>query len=270
MGLRWSGVACIVVLAACEANAQGQASGAAESVGPTSGAASSSGTTETRPGDSTVTTTGQISTSSPTTMSDPDTGQTTTTGPQDPTAGDSSSGTGPGVQATLPTLRIELPCMNGTCEFSVADVCFMVPNVDDIAVLDGAAGTIYDVTIDVHGVVEMTSYIDGVLDDPVYVGGQVDSFWSPFGLTVSDPPQTYWLNPAGDGDFFTYPLDYTYTLPIAAGATVSLTGTSGDDSCGLFNHDEQGNPIMVPGVPPAPRTFDGQFVQVDAISLTPQ
>ncbi len=157
--------------------------------------------------------------------------------------------------------------MVGGCVYSPDDVCHMDLTVEDQTMLDGDPGEVYDVTIRVRGVVEMSSYIGGVLDGDVYVGGMLDSYWSPFSLVVSDPQQTYWLNPGGDGDLFTYGVDYSHTVTIADGASVTLRGGSGDDSCGLFNHDRADAPIVVGGVPPAPLPFDGQFLQVDAEAI---
>lgn len=210
---------------------------------------------------------GPEATTTPDPDSGTDAGETTRTDSGSTESGESS--TGSEVEAELPALRIELSCMVGECPFEPSDVCAMEQLVSDQSTLQGEEGVVYDVMIQVRGVVEMSSYNGGALDGPVYVGGYVDSYWSPFWVEVSEPAQTYWLNPDGDGDLFTYGVDYTYTLPVAHGATVELFGDSGNDSCGLFNHDMGGAPIVVPGVPPDPVPFNGQFVQIDAVTITP-
>jgi hypothetical protein len=35
----------------------------------------------------------------------------------------------------------------------------------------------------------------------------------------------------------------------------------------IKNLDAQGTPAVVPGVPPAPAAFDGQFIQMDVVSV---
>lgn len=256
-----------VVLAACQLDTRGQGDAAAESDpgpgsnGPTAQATESAVT----PPPGSTGATGSNSGADPLT-SGPATGTetSTSTGPLAPDT--DSSSTGDGHQASIPMLRIELPCVEGSCPFNPDDVCRMDPTVSTQEVFDGEPGTIYEVTVRVRGVVEMSSYVGGTPDagGNVYVGGNVDSYWSPFSLVVSEPAQTYWLNALGEGDLFTHGMDYTYTLPVAAGATVQLRGGSGDDSCGLLNLDQRDTPIVIPDIHPAPRPFNGQFVQVDA------
>lgn len=259
----------MAMLAACQLDTSGQGDASADS-GPGAGSRGPtvlSGSSTVAPSTTSIGTgtaqgsTGSASTGAP---SGPASETGTTTEPVDPDT--ASPSTGSSLDASLPMLRIELPCIPGECPYNPDDVCRMSPTVSTSEALEGEPGTLYEVTVRVRGVVEMSTYINGTLDSGgnVYVGGQVDSYWSPFSLVVSDPPQIYWLNPLGDGDLFTHGMDYTYTLPVAAGAIVRLDGGSGDDSCGLFNHDQFGVPIVIPQIDPAPAAFDGQFVQVDA------
>ncbi len=274
----WGG---LLVLAACHLNSGGIGGGASAGASEGSSGASSGPTMMSSSGPEATTNPGGGATSmgstsagsgpETTTTPDPDSGtdagSTTRTDSGATESGESS--TGSEIEAQLPTLRIELSCMEGFCPHNPSEVCAMEQTVSDQSTLEGEEGVVYDVTIQVRGVVEMSSYIGGAMDGPVYVGGTVNSYWSPFWVEVSDPAQTYWLNPEGEGDLFTHGVDYSYTLPVADGATVELFGDSGDDSCGLFNHDMGGTPIVVPGVPPAPAPFDGQFLQIDAVMLTP-
>ena len=84
-------------------------------------------------------------------------------------------------------------------------------------------------------------------------------------LDVSSPGQTYFVN-QGISHRVVVALDYTETVPIASGATVTLHADS-RDSYELRNVDSSGQPIVVPGVAPAPGAFDGQFVQMDVVSV---
>ncbi len=51
-------------------------------------------------------------------------------------------------------------------------------------------------------------------------------------------------------------------------ATITLYASAGGDGLSTKNMDDQGAPIIVPGVPPDPDSFDGQFVQIDVLSFT--
>jgi hypothetical protein len=42
------------------------------------------------------------------------------------------------------------------------------------------------------------------------------------------------------------------------------------DGFQLANRDAAGNPIVIAGVPPAPTAFDGQFIQMEVLSVTPR
>ena len=53
-----------------------------------------------------------------------------------------------------------------------------------------------------------------------------------------------------------------------AGAKLTLTADAGGDAIQTKNRDEDGDPIVVPGVPPEGEPFDGQFVQLDLVSVT--
>jgi hypothetical protein len=54
-----------------------------------------------------------------------------------------------------------------------------------------------------------------------------------------------------------------------ANAEVTLTANP-VDGLEWGNEDMAGNPIVVPDVPPYPKPYNGQFVQMDVTSVTPQ
>ena len=142
---------------------------------------------------------------------------------------------------------------------------FILQEVQDIATLEGETAT-YDVTLRVRGVVETSPYDGGVDLGPVHQDGGPTSGFNTFALQVSEPPHTYWLN-VGNADFWTFGVDYTFTLPVADGATLRVYGNSGGDSCGLRNLDEFGVPTVVPDIPPAPAPAEGQFLQLDVVDI---
>lgn len=92
----------------------------------------------------------------------------------------------------------------------------------------------YDVTLRVRGVVETTPYAGGADLGPVHMGGGPTTGFNTFLLEVSEPQANYWLN-VGPSDLWTTPMDFTFTLEVADGATLRLRGDSGGDTCGLRN-----------------------------------
>ena len=63
---------------------------------------------------------------------------------------------------------------------------------------------------------------------------------------------------------YVFPIDYRVTIAIRAGATVTM-GAYDSNDVAIANHKH----IVVPGVPPAPAPFDGQFFQLDVESVKP-
>ena len=65
-----------------------------------------------------------------------------------------------------------------------------------------------------------------------------------------------------------FAIDYQETVRASGGATFTLSAQSIDDGQ-IKNRDDSSTPIPVPGVPPFPATYDGQFIQMDVVSVTP-
>ena len=170
------------------------------------------------------------------------------------------------VATNLQGLRIEMPCKPAG---KTADTCVAAVAKPSKAVqIGGKAGQAYDITVRIRGVVELMSY----------AGGQTADFWNAGGkpsdkkadvweLQVSAPSMTYFLN-AGNVGKRTWAMDYTRTIRVDSGATITLAGDS-QDSKMVPNRDLKNNPQVVPDVPPAPAPFDGQFVQIDVVSVAP-
>lgn len=164
------------------------------------------------------------------------------------------------VAASLSGLRWELPCDG-------AGVCG--PGDVVTTTMNGDPSIVYDVTLRFRGFVEHKVYIGGSWPNPTkpfYVGGGPnDALWygvNEYSLHIYNPNQTYWLNfnPVGltvGAD------DYTVTIPIRGGSLVELVWRSKDNL-------EATNPgTVVPGVPPDPLPYPGQFIQMDVISVVP-
>jgi len=171
------------------------------------------------------------------------------------------------VAASLNGLRWELPCTQSTGD---PTVCVTIPSVSTSATMGGVSGAVYGVTLRFRGIVEISTYVGGSSSGYWQIGGSppAGSTINVYGLDVSSPGQTYFVN-QGISHRVVVALDYTETVPIAAGATVTLNADS-RDSLELRNLDASGQPIVVPGVAPAPMAFDGQFVQMDVVSVVKQ
>jgi hypothetical protein len=140
----------------------------------------------------------------------------------------------------------------------------------------GKSGTFYDVTLRVRGVVEPKSYQNGTSSgERIYVGGRpTSSVHNVYGFAVSSPPQIYYVN-ADDGagePSRVVKLDAMTTVAIEGGATVELFVA--DSDCAMVRNcldptSSVCTPLVVAGVPPAPAPYDGQFVQVNVVSVAP-
>lgn len=167
------------------------------------------------------------------------------------------------VATSLGGLRWNLPC---TTPFN-EDNCNTTDPSAVTATLGGASGT-YQVTLRFRGVVEGKTYTGGSTEGPFNIGGvpATDGF-NLYKMEVSDPPQSYYLNAGTSGVGLCFAIDYTKTIPMAAGATVSLTATA-VDGVQHKNLDDTYTPIVVAGIAPAPDAFDGQFIQMDVVSVS--
>ncbi len=172
------------------------------------------------------------------------------------------------VDATLPTLRIEALCVGqGSCD---APYCVNSDFETDGVAMTGNPAVTYEVTLRFRGVFEEKEYNGGTNDGFWNEGGTPnDDEWNIYELEISDPPQSYWLN---SGSAFTDHcelVDYQRTVTVIGGSMVSVTMEERTGSCAARNRDDRGNPIVIPGIPPAPEAFDGQFLQVDVVDIVP-
>lgn len=113
-----------------------------------------------------------------------------------------------------------------------------------------------EVEIRVRGLFETKGYVGGTASGFFYSGGEPDgSLANTFKLTVGS--QVFFLNyqvPGGGNAV----KDYTKRVTLAGGDTIRLEY----DSVDALEYNNSGG-LTVPGVPPYPAAFDGQFAQVD-------
>ncbi|MCC6749967.1 MAG: hypothetical protein IT371_20040 [Deltaproteobacteria bacterium] len=169
------------------------------------------------------------------------------------------------VAATLSGLRWDLPCTSGTSD---GTACTTSPKVTHSATLGGASSKTYLVELRFRGVVEQKTYNGGTNDGALWqVGGTpAGDTYNIYALALSDPKETYYLNRGASLITRCFSLDYTKTIEVKGGAKVELVAESLDNR-EIINKDDKGQPIVVPGVPPDPKPYDGQFVQMDVVSV---
>lgn len=172
------------------------------------------------------------------------------------------------VAGALSGLRWEIPCGPSAGNH----VCSGAVLTETSTVLKGAAGVTYDITLRLRGVVELKSYSGGQTSTttPYFVAGAsagADGF-NIYRLGVADPPESYFLNAGTSGIYNCFPIDYEVTIPMAGGTTVTLSGDP-TDGREIENVSADGTPIVIPGVPPAPAAYNGQFIQMDVVRVAP-
>jgi len=99
-------------------------------------------------------------------------------------------------------------------------------------------------------------------------GNAQNDQWNVYGLAISDPPASYWLNNGASQHAYVDGMDYTFTVVARGGSTLTLSASS-TDNLEAANRDQGGTPVVIPNVPPAPQAFDGQFVQIDVVKVGP-
>jgi hypothetical protein len=163
-------------------------------------------------------------------------------------------------------LRAELPCTGPggdpiSCQTNTID--------NDLGDFWGEVGSSYDVTIRVRGVVEQKAYTGSTEVDGLWAnGGTPDgSTFNIYKLQISSPAQTYYLNYGESFIGRSFALDIQKTVIVDEGAIVELVADAGGDVYQILNRDDGEDPIVIPGIPPAPDAFDGQFIQIDILSV---
>jgi hypothetical protein len=172
------------------------------------------------------------------------------------------------VAASLQGLRWEMPCKAGH-QGPFCSAAVQKPIVT--ATLAGDPARQYVVTLRFRGVVEWEPYAGGRAEGSWYVGGRPDNgINNVYQLGISAPAQVFYLNaPSGDGNLGrVWSIDYQKTIRVQGGAKVTLTADAQDGNL-VSNLDDKGTPLVIPAVPPAPAPFDGQFIQLDVVSVVP-
>lgn len=170
------------------------------------------------------------------------------------------------VETSLSGLRWELPCMAQT----TPELCTTLDQLSDDTTLAGATGTTYDVTLRIRGVVEPKTYTGGTAGDGWNRdGAPANDTANIYALVISSPAAVYYVNSGTTrlpSELYAEAVDFEMTIAVDSGATITLQADS-LDALQIRNIDANGMPIVVPDVPPAPDAYDGQFVQMDVLSV---
>jgi hypothetical protein len=179
------------------------------------------------------------------------------------------------VAAALDGYRFEFPCKNAMpdkpapgmdCESGlVKGDPKKTDNFTAEKKFGGVKGKRYKVTLRFRGVVEPMMYKNGKMDgEYFYVGGEPNNgTYNIYKITISSPASHYFLNRQDKVGHRIFTIDYTKTIEIDGGATVTFLG-DGQNGRLISNFAK----LVVPDVPPAPKPFNGQFVQVNVVSVT--
>jgi hypothetical protein len=128
----------------------------------------------------------------------------------------------------------------------------------------GERGKRYRVTLRFRGVVEPMMYQGGrAVGEYFYIGGEKNNAtYNVYQLSVSEPPQHYFLNRQDKVGHRIFTIDYVQTIEIAGQATITFHG-NGQNGRLITNFKK----LVVPEVPPAPAPYNGQFVQVNVVAI---
>jgi hypothetical protein len=126
----------------------------------------------------------------------------------------------------------------------------------------GEKGKRYQVTLRFRGVVEPMMYKGGKqVGDYFYIGGEKNNdTYNVYKISVSSPEAHYFLNRQDKVGHQIFTIDYTQTIEIDGGATVTFHG-DGQNGRLITNFKK----LVVPGIAPAPEPFNGQFIQIDVV-----
>lgn len=174
--------------------------------------------------------------------------------------------------AELSGYRWEFPCKEkmpenpkngaGCSSALVTGDPFKTDNFKAVMNFGGEKGKKYNVTLRFRGVVEPMKYKNGEMDgDYFYIGGEPNNkTYNIYKIHISSPNSHYFLNRQDRVGHKIFTIDYTKTIRIDGGATLTLTG-DGQNGKLISNFKK----LTIPGIAETP--FNGQFIQVDVVKV---
>jgi hypothetical protein len=169
------------------------------------------------------------------------------------------------VAGSLSGLLWKLPCT----AYESGPACATTAATTESTQLAGTAGVTYDVTLRFRGIVEQKTYTSGCGDGTttwLQSGADNGDSFNVYKLTISSPPQTYFLNAGASNINHLFGVDFQQTVRIDAGATVTLFADAKDGQ-EIINVGADGTtPVMVAGTS-VTQPYNGQFIQMDVVSV---
>lgn len=154
------------------------------------------------------------------------------------------------------------------------DTCLHKQLIERAVTVGGKVGSVYEVRLRIRGLFEPTTIIGGEAPDAAHayyqVGGAIRARdWSAWHIEVSDPKQTYWLNHYPKVSHMIYREDFEATIPMAAGAVVTVRVVDGNDrQMDNAEPDRADRMQIIEGVTDKP--LDGQMLRLDVLRVTPR
>jgi hypothetical protein len=173
----------------------------------------------------------------------------------------------PDILAAFTGLSWQLPCISNISSAT----CSCGPGAAPSVTLPGDPAIEYEVTFLIRGIVELDTYTGGTPLSPSYVVKDATGHGlrpaNTYKLIVSNPAATYFLNNGVFNAADVTALDYTLTVPVMGGATLTLQSASNDNlevrnTGGHVVADSPDHPIIVA------QPYNGQFLQLDALGAT--
>lgn len=176
--------------------------------------------------------------------------------------------------AAIDGFRFEFPCKEpmpenpkegATCASAVVKGDpLKTDNFTVQKVFGGKKGQRYQVTLRFRGVVEPMMYKGGKqVGEYFYVGGEKNNAtYNIYQISVSSPESHYFLNRQDKVGHQIFAIDYTQTIEVDGGATITFHG-DGQNGQMIANFKK----LVVLDIAPTPKPYNGQFIQVDVVEV---
>jgi hypothetical protein len=161
-----------------------------------------------------------------------------------------------------------LPCIvNGTPN---ARACSCANGVAQQRTIAGMPGEHWHVTVHIRGVMEQMTYTGGTPDGTTgwYVGGTYGGGNNYYGITVSSPAATYFINHGPAAQSNSWIFDYQETFDVDAGATLTFN-SSGQDGIQWEGVDVNDQPLSISSVTDPVQPYNGQWARIDVVGAVP-
>ncbi len=171
--------------------------------------------------------------------------------------------------ASLSGLGWRLPCTN-----TPGTSCSCTSSNSQTTTVGGTAGGVYAATIRIRGIAEQKTYYGGTqVAGGWNIGGTPDGgSFNIYKLTVNNPTlgtQVYYVNPGTSGQSIIFVWDYTQTMQVESGATLTFLATDGGDNQEIANNTLSSVPDNNPAQPViVTQPYNGQFMQFDTVGVT--